>query len=171
MSMKQLLPLVLCILLFSSKALSVEMNVAFLDPNAAILETEEAKAFEEALQEDLKLELDAAKKLREELAELRERLDKEEDILSKEERQRLVADIRAKNVRFEGQAELLQKVQQQRLEELVERIRPDLVKVLDDLIAIEGYDAVMLMGSQIYYVNPIRNITRKVTAELNELNN
>lgn len=157
--------------LFCQPVWAADLNIAFLNRQAAILSTDRAKKFDEKLRDELKIEFNSVQGLRDEISDLRDRLRKEEDILSDEQRQKLEDDIRARGVRFEAQARALQQVQQQRLEVFLEDIAPSLAEVLTDLIAVEGYDAILSLDPRtqsVLYVNPIRDITRKVTEKLNE---
>lgn len=166
---KLLLISVLLIALISG-ASAAELNIAFLDVDKAILDTDEAKEFNTKLEEELQGELDAVKALDAELEELRDRLQKEEAILSDSERQLLLSELRSKRTRRDGRVQLLQQHQQQELRRLVEQVSPSLTEILEDLIALESYDAVLRFDRQsVLYVNPIRDITRKVTERLNNL--
>lgn len=164
------LPFVLCGALFAAtSAFAADLNIAFLDVERAILGTEEAKRFNEALEKELRADIETVKKLNKQVQELEEKLIKDEDILSETERRRMLSDMRAKRLQREGQARLLQQVQQARQTALFERVAPDLQAIMDDLIAIENYDAVLRKDEQALYVNPVHDITRKVTERLNDL--
>lgn len=157
------------VFLLSPSAFAADLNIAFLNDQNAILASNRAKDFEEELRQELEIELNSVKLLREDLTELQEELKRDDAILSESERQRLQSTIRSKGVRFEAQARALQQIQQERLEGLLEEMRPAVTSVVNDLIAVEGYDAILRINPQnTLYVNPIRDITRKVTSKLNE---
>lgn len=160
----------LCSFLLLSGTAFANMNIAFLDARRAIFETDYAKEFIKSLEEELEAEIDSVTSLSEQLTELRDQLSKDRDVISEEERSRVLADIRTKNLRIESQSQVLQQIQQQRADALVEQFGPNLQTILNDLIALEGYDAVIHFSRQtVLYVNPIRDITRKVTEKLNEI--
>ncbi len=162
--------LVLLLVSLVPSAAVAELNIVFLDANKAILETDEAKEFTEDLEEELKPQLDSVKALNDEMEALQNRLQKEEAILSESQRQLLVSDIRAKRARRDGQLQLLQQIQQQEVQRLLEKFAPRLEEVVEDLIALESYDAVLYFNRQaVFYVNPLRDITRKATEKLNNL--
>lgn len=159
----------LCFGLLSGVAVAAN-GIVFLDVQKAIFETEEAKAFAAELEDELRAELDSVKVLSDNLKLLQEQLSKDEAIMSDSERQLLLADIRSKRSRLEGQAQLINQVQQQEFERLIVQLTPSMNKVVEDLVELEGYEAVLRVSSQtVVYINPIRNITRKVTEKLNQL--
>ena len=161
--------MVLCLGVLSGVAVA-SGNIVFLDVQKAIFETEEAKAFATALEDELKTELDSIKALNENLKALQERLNKDEAIMSDSEKQLLLADIRSKRSRLEAQAQLINQVQQQEFERLIAQLTPSMNQVVEDLVELESYEAVLRVSNQtVVYINPIRNITRKVTEKLNQL--
>lgn len=162
------LAFVLFVALVSANVMAATASIAFLDEQTAILDTERAKAFRKELEDELKSEIQDVRQINAELQSLQEKITKDRDIMSNEERQRLVNDVRAKNVKGENLAESIREIQQQRLQMLFQEMNNDLTKVVGAIIELENYDAVFRYTPQnIIFVNKDYDITARVTEGLN----
>jgi len=153
---------------FTNQAFA-QLKVALLDAQRAVLSTDEAQKLQADLEEEFKSELESITRLNDEITELENRLSRENDILSEEARRKLLAEARIKRLRRDGQTQILQELQNQRLTELAQEIQPKLRAVLQDLVEVERYDLVLAYTPQnVLYVNSKHDITRIVTEKLNE---
>ncbi len=147
---------------------NAELKIAMLDPQRAVENTNEAKVMFDALEEELKAELETTNKLKDEIERLRDSLAKDEAIMSAEQKRRGQRDIREKTLRYTNTARLIQEVRNQRLEELFRELQPRLKAELEDLVELEGYDLVLTFSPQTaLYVNPKHDITRRISENLN----
>jgi outer membrane protein len=157
------------VLALSAGSAVAQIKVASLDVLQAISNSEEAQSLFTTVQEDLQADQDALTALQTEIAELREQLAKDSEILSDAEQRRLVNDIESKQGDLQFQAQKLRKEFNDRQQEIVSQIVPKLDAVLKDLVEIEGYDFILNKNQQtVLYVNTKHDITRKVTEKLNE---
>lgn len=156
-------------LLATTGAVNAQLKIALLDPQRAVLATTVAEKLIENLKEEYKSELETINRLSDEITKLEETLKKDNEIISNAAKNKLRSKIRLKKLRRDGQAQILQELQKQRIEELAREMQPKLQAVLNDLIEIEGYDLVLPLNPQnILYVNPKHDVTRKVTEKLDE---
>ena len=149
-------------------AQAADLNIVFLDEQSAVLDTERAQVFRKELEEELQSELDQVKQLNDDLQALQEQITRDGEIMSKEERQRLINEARSKGVRGENLAESIREIQQQRVKLLFQELGDDLTSVVNDIIADYEYDAVLRLAPQsVIYVQQKHDITSKVTERLN----
>ena len=154
-------------LLLAAPSAVAELKIAVLDTQRAIAQTEEATAFLEDAQNELQAEQDEVNGLGEQIRGLQEQLEKDGEIMSPSEQRRIQKDIEDKQLDLQYQVNKLQKALNDKQQELLQLMAPKLNAVLEDLIALEGFDLIMERGS-LRYVNPKHNITRRVTEKLNE---
>ncbi|MCZ6709598.1 MAG: OmpH family outer membrane protein [Gammaproteobacteria bacterium] len=146
---------------------SAELNVAVLDTQRALIESEEAKILLKRAQEELQKEEDSVRSLGEEILALQEKLKTDGEVMSATEQRKMTKDIEDKQIDYQFLVNKLQKQVNDRRQELLAQMVPKIDKVLKDLIEIEGYDMIMERGN-LRYVNSRHDITRKVTEKLNE---
>ncbi|MCZ6853809.1 MAG: OmpH family outer membrane protein [Gammaproteobacteria bacterium] len=146
---------------------SAELNVAVLDTQRALIESEEAKILLKRAQEELQKEEDSVRSLGEEILALQEKLKTDGEVMSATEQRKMTKDIEDKQIDYQFLVNKLQKQVNDRRQELLAQMVPKIDKVLKDLIEIEGYDMIMERGN-LRYVNSRHDITRKVTERLNE---
>lgn len=162
---------IVCLVLTFGLSALAQFKVALIDPQLAIFETEDGKAEREAWDVADKPEVDRLNALQDDINSLQERLRTDGDILSSEELQDLNDEIELKSNSYQSGLQLFQQSWTRRLNAFVRDFRPRFNAVLEDLIAIEGYDMVFSYNPQntnILYTNPKHDVTRKVTEMLNE---
>lgn len=159
--------LALCGLLLTVPVAAAELEIAVLDTQRAIVSTEEAQALMEKAQSELQEEETEVNALGEELLALQQQLEQDGEIMSPSEQRRIQKEIEDKQIDYQYLVNKLQKQLNDKRQELLQVMAPKLNAVLEDLIALEGYDLIMERAN-LRYVNPKHDITRRVTEKLNE---
>ena len=144
-----------------------QLKVAVVNTVQAIQQSEEATAFTEQLQQELAPEQTELQGLQQEIADLRQRVQDEGDVMSADEQRKVARDIENKQIDLEFRAQKLQKDVQDRQQELIQVMGPKVQAIVNDLVEVERYDLVF-ERSNVGYVNPRHDITAKVTEKLNE---
>lgn len=162
-----LLAVSLCGLLFSTASVAADLNIAVLDTQRALVESEEAKKLVEKINRELKQEEADAKKLNDEIRAMQEKLNKDGEVMSATEKRKTTKSIEDKQIDLQFMVNKLQKELNDRRQELLQQMVPKVDAVLKDLIELEGYDFILERGS-LRYANPKHDITRKVTEKLNK---
>ena len=155
------------LLVLCAGSVSAELKIAVVDPQRAMLESDEAKGLLTQASEDLKDEQDEVTELRDDIVALQEKLQKDGEVMSQAEQRKVQKEIESKQLDFEFGYKKLQKEPQDRQQAIFQQIGPKYQKVIQDLIEIEGYDLIMDRNSLIY-ANSKHEITRKITEKLNE---
>ncbi len=164
---KRLAATLLAVFSFAAVGVAAEFKFAVVEVQRAIGDSEEAKSLLAQMDQDLKQDQDALQQLATDMQALRERLQKDAEILGDAERRSLQKDIEDKQIDSEFGVNKLRKEVQDRQQEIFRQMFPKYEAVLTDLIEIEGYDVVFPRGG-LLYVNTKHDITRKVTEKINE---
>ena len=144
-----------------------EMKIVVLDSVRAILESEEASVLIEAAEQEMKTEQDEIRSLQEEGLALQERLQKDRDVMSPAEQASIGKQLEDLQVELQFKSQQLQKAVQDKRQEILVALAPKFEKVRNDLIQVEGYDMILAPNSLVY-VNPINDITKRITERMNE---
>ena len=156
-------------LFFIAPAVSAEMKIVVLDPQAAILASDEAQLLIEAAQKELQPEIDELRTMQEDIQALQEKLQKDGEVMSESERRKAVKDIESMGTDLQFGSQKLQKENQDRVQEILQSLGPKFQKVLNDLIQIDQIDLILpATPNQLLYANPRHDISRRVTEKLNE---
>ena len=154
-------------LLFASASAHAELNIAVLNTQRAVLESDEAKAMIEKIRADVERDEQAVKKLGEEIQAINARLQKDADTLSNSEKRKMQKQIEDKQIDYQFQVNKLQKEVQDRQQEIFAQLAPKVDAVLKDMIEKNGYDMIV-QSSELLYAKQKHNITRQVTENLNK---
>ena len=153
-------------LLFATVAVA-ELNVAVLDMQRAILESDEAVAFIKQTQAEVAPDAEKVKKIETSARKLQERLVKDGAIMSESEKKKLIESIEEKEVNFKYLVGKLQNTQKQKQQELLALMNPKVQIALNTLLEDSKYDLVLRRQSLIFS-NEALDITAKLTAILNK---
>lgn len=134
----------------------------------ALFNTEAARELEASIREELGEDERRLEQLNAELREIIERAQRDESILSEAEMRRLNADAQDKQVQLRVVAERLQEAWEQRQQQFVDSMRPNLGQAIESVVQEGNYD-IVLNAEQVAYFDNAYNITALVTARLNEL--
>ena len=156
------------LLALSAPAAMAEVKIAIVDVQGAILQSEEAQRLLQQIQAEFKDEEDEIRQIQSDAATMLERLQKDAEVMSDAEKRRLQQQIESKNNDFVFFRQKLQRQVEERQQELFSGIQGKVQKAIEELVKSEDYDLILPRQAALY-VNPVYNITRKVTEKLNEL--
>jgi outer membrane protein len=162
------------VLLLSSLAgaqAAVQGKVAVLDPQLAIISTDEAQKRLKALdsQPDFDSNKKALDKLKKDYEDTVKQLQKDMATLSAEQKDAQGKKLESKRSDMEHIARKLQASQQDLLQSLMQEMEPKFKKVVSDLIKSENI-GLLLDARAVMHVDAGFNITNKVTEQLNKAN-
>ena len=156
------------LLALSAPAAVAEVKIAIVDVQGAILQSEEAKRLLQQIQSEFTDEEEEIRQIQSEAATMLERLQKDAEVMSDAEKRRIQQQIESKNNDFVFFRQKLQRQVEERQQELFSGINGKVQKAIEELVKSEDYDLILPRQAALY-VNPVYNITRKVTEKLNEL--
>jgi outer membrane protein len=154
-------------MLLSQSALA-EVKLAFVDVQRAILSTEEAKRIQTQVAEEFKDEQAELRQISTDAAALMQRAQKDEEVMSADEKARISQELTDKDEEFKFRGERLQRQVNARQGELFGGMDVKLQKAIETLVLSEDYDVILPRNSALY-VGDLYDITRKVTETLNEM--
>ncbi len=159
--------ILLPVLLLTAGSAFAEMKIAVVNVQRAIGESEEAKALIAKLESDLAPDNTAVKNLNSQINQLQEKFVKDGDVMSDPEKRKLQKEIEDKQGDYQFQVNKLQKVVNERQQDILGQMAPKLDAVLKDMIAKEQYDLV-IHRQNVLYADPKHDITVQVTEALNQ---
>jgi outer membrane protein len=154
-------------ILLSQSALA-EVKLAFVDVQRAILSTEEAKRIQAQVAEEFKDEQAELRQISTDAAALMQRAQKDEEVMSADEKGRISQELNDKDEEFKFRGERLQRQVNARQGELFGGMDVKLQNAIEALVLSEDYDVILPRNSALY-VGDLYDITRKVTEKLNEM--
>ncbi len=101
------------------------------------------------------------------ITQLQEKFNKDGDVMSDAEKRKLQKDIEDKQIEYQFQVNKLQKVVNERQQDILQQMAPKLDAVLKDIIAKDQYDLV-IHRQNVLYVDAKYDITAQVTEKLNQ---
>lgn len=151
--------------LFSVTALS--QNVAVIDTQAAILQTQVAQDAFKALEEESEYAsmVEQAKELQAERQSLAEALQKDAETLSNEEIAGVQKDIQEKSTDLEFVLGKIQAKQNETIQSIAAQLNPAMMQIINDLIVAKKIQ-ILLGQDQVLYSDSSVNITEQVTDAL-----
>jgi len=155
------------VLLLAAGSAFAEMKIAVVNVQRAIGESTEAKAMIAKLESDLGPDQTTVKNLGASITQLQEKFNKDGDVMSEPEKRKLQKDIEDKQIEYQFQVNKLQKVVNERQQDILQQMAPKLDAVLKDIIAKEQYDLV-IHRQNVLYVDAKFDITAQVTEKLNQ---
>ena len=156
-------------MVFAAPAAVAEVKIAVVDVQAAILNSEEAKRLLAQIQEEFKDEEEKIRNIQTEAAVLFERMQKDAEVMSEAEKRRVQQQIESKNNDFVYNRQKLQRLIEERQQELFACIYQKVQSAIEELVKSDDYDLIVPRQAALY-VSEIYNITRKVTEKLNQMN-
>jgi outer membrane protein len=156
-------------MVFAAPAAVAEVKIAVVDVQAAILNSEEAKRLLAQIQEEFKDEEEKIRNIQTEAAVLFERMQKDAEVMSEAEKRRVQQQIESKNNDFVYNRQKLQRLIEERQQELFAGIDQKVQSAIEELVKSDDYDLIVPRQAALY-VSEIYNITRKVTEKLNQMN-
>jgi outer membrane protein len=152
-----------------SLTVSAEMKLAVVDVDRAIAGSEDAQKLLRQLQQEFSTDEDTIKKIQTEAAELLQKMQKDSDVMSDNEKRRIQQEIESLNNDFVYQRQKLQKEVAARQSELFAGTEDKVRKAIEELVLENDYDMILPRAAALY-VGDLYDVTRKVTEKLNEMN-
>ena len=135
----------------------------------ALFNSQAAQELQAQINEEFKDDQERADRLNTELRTIAERAQRDESIMSDAEKRKVSSDAQEKQVQLQMIAERVQGALQQRNQAFIDSQRQNLGAAIQSVVAEGAYNIVLNAESVAFFDNAY-DITSKVTAKLNELN-
>ncbi len=142
-------------------------RVAVLDWQAALMESKTIQDEFKKADQQLSNEQGRARQLAEEAKGLQDRLQRDGSIMNEDEKRRLSQQLEQKAQEYQFIASRLQKQQQDMRQEIVEKHRPNLEKIVNELIKQHKID-ILLDKQAAAFAAPEFDLTQQVADRLNK---
>lgn len=157
------------LLLTSSVALAQQPVVGVVNLEQALFNSQVAKEMQAAISEEFSDDQERAERLDTELRDLVARAQRDESIMSESEKRKINSDAQEKQVQLRLISERVQGALQERQQAFVDSQRQNLGAAIQAVVQEGGYTLVLNADSVAFFDN-VYDISGKVTAKLNELN-
>lgn len=141
-------------------------KVGVVDMERALFLSDAAKTSIRQFEKDNQPDVDKLKGLQGELIKLKEKIEKEGDVLSDDERRKLANGYEEKTAEYKFYATKLQQLEQKWKQEFFQTQLPNLERELKAIIEEGGYDVVLQSGAVIYS-SPASDLTKTLLDRLN----
>ncbi len=152
-------------MLFSAMAFA-QTKVAVVDMERALFLSNAAQASIAQFEKDNTSDINKLKSLEQSLRDLREKIEKDADIMSDDEARRLRNRFEEQSAEFQFFARKLQQMEQQWKRDFFQTQLPNIERLLKAIIDEGGYDVVLQSGAVIYSA-PSIDLTRSLLERLN----
>jgi len=153
---------------FFSQAAFAEVKVAVVDQLAAIANTKEVKSLEKKFEVEIEAEKGKLVALSDEITELEKRLQKEGDVMSAAESDRVQSDIKDKQLDRNVLIKKLQNRNQTAQQEIIRTLSPKFKEVMEKIQKDENYDLILERRATLW-ANEKYDITDKVTSSIDAI--
>lgn len=143
-----------------------EMKIAVVDMQRAVLASDEAKAAVEKFRTAKQDDIDTISKLETELKGIQEKIAKDGEVMSEDERRKLKNSFEEKATTYKFHRQNMQKAEQQELQQLAQMMEPKMQKALKAIIDENKYDLV-LRPEMVIFNGPSTDITKLLLEQLN----
>lgn len=154
-------------LAFGATPALAEVKIAIVNVQAAIANSDQSKKLVGQMQKEFAKEQDQLQKIQSDAASLLEKAQKNSDVMSDDQKRKLQNEIEDKNSDFQYFRQRLQKQVQERRNELFAPVDKEVQQAIEDLVRENDYDLVIPAQAALY-VNPVYDVTNKVTEKLNK---
>ncbi|HEY8331137.1 MAG TPA: OmpH family outer membrane protein [Pseudomonas sp.] len=144
-----------------------EMNIAVLNYQMALLESDAAKKYAVDAEKKFGPQLTRLKTLESDAKRIQDRLMKEGDKLPQSERERLELEFKQKARDFQFQSKELNESKAVADRDMLKQLKPKLDKAVEEVIKSGSYDLVLERGA-VVDVKPKFDITPKVIERMNQ---
>jgi len=151
-----------------SAAVAAELKIAVLDYQQALLESDAAERYAVDSEKRFGPQLEKLKKLESEAERLQKRLVNEGDKLTQADRERLDLEFRQKARDLQTQTNELNQAKGLSDREVLEKLRPNLNKAVEEVIKKGAYDLVIDRAALVD-LKPSLDITKQVIERMNQL--
>ena len=161
--------LLLALLLVGGTATAVAqdaMKVAVLDMNAALFNSEIAKAVDESVRAETSQDEQKVRALAEEATGLQQRLQNDASTMSDDEKRRIAGQIEEIGVQYQFLVQKIQNLVQERRQQFQQTYAPNLIQAITTVVEEGAYDLVLRAEAALHFRTDF-DITARVTEKLN----
>lgn len=162
--MRVILFTLLCIV--SAMSSAADTKVAVIDMERALFLSDAAKTSIQQFENDNRGDIDKLKAIQQDVVKTREKLDKEGDIMSEDDRRKMMGDIEEKSQEFQFYSRKLKQLEDKWKRGFFNQQLPELEVMLKEIIDLGKYDLVLNAGSVVYAV-PTVDLTKQLLEKLN----
>ena len=141
-------------------------KVAVVDMERALFMSDAAKESIKKFEQDNKNEIEKLKGIQQQLLSLKEKMEKDGDVMSDDERRKLANDYEESSTELKFYGRKLQQLEQKWKQDFFQTQLPDLEKLLKAIIDEGGYDVVLQAGA-VVYSSPKADLTKLLLERLN----
>lgn len=157
----------LSLALATQGAFAQDTKIGILNAIQALFNSDAAGVIQAELEQEFSADQERANTLTEQLTTLRDEFQQNEAVMSEDEIRRMNANAQDLNVQLQLIGERIQQAIQQKNQDFVQLMQPDLAKAVTDVVAEGGFDLILNAESAPFF-SPVLDITARVTAKLNE---
>jgi outer membrane protein len=154
------------LLAMATTFVQAEMKIAVVDMQRAVLASDEAKAAVEKFRAAKQEEIDTITALETALKGIQDKIAKDGEIMSEDERRKLKNSFEEKATTYKFHRQNMQKAEQQELQLLAQKMEPQMQKALKAIIDEKKYDLVV-RPEMVIYNAPGTDITKLLLEKLN----
>lgn len=147
-------------------AAAEDTKVAVVDMERALFLSDAAKTSAQQFEKDNKADIDKLKGLEQQLLTLKDKMEKDGDVMSDDELRKLKNDYEQTTTEYKFYGNKLQQLNQKWKREFFQTQLPDLEQLLKAIIDEGGYDVVLQAGA-VVYSSPKADLTKLLLERLN----
>jgi outer membrane protein len=156
----------IALLAMTTSFAQAEMKIAVVDMQRAVLASDEAKVAVEMFRAAKQDDIDTISQLETELKGIQDKMAKDGEIMSEDERRKLKNSFEEKATTYKFHRQNMQKAEQQELQQLAQAMEPRMQKALKAIIDEKKYDLVV-RPDMVIYNGPGTDITKLLLEQLN----
>jgi outer membrane protein len=156
----------IALLAMTASFAQAEMKIAVVDMQRAVLASDEAKVAVEMFRAAKQDDIDTISQLETELKGIQDKMAKDGEIMSEDERRKLKNSFEEKATTYKFHRQNMQKAEQQELQQLAQAMEPRMQKALKAIIDEKKYDLVV-RPDMVIYNGPGTDITKLLLEQLN----
>ncbi|CCK75201.1 Putative outer membrane protein, chaperone Skp (OmpH) family [Oleispira antarctica RB-8] len=157
----------IALLAMAASFAQAEMKIAVVDMQRAVLASDEAKIAVEKFRAAKQDDIDTISKLETELKGIQDKIAKDGEIMSEDERRKLKNSFEEKATTYKFHRQNMQKAEQQELQQLAQAMEPKMQKALKTIIDENKYDLVV-RPEMVIFNGPGTDITKLLLEQLNK---
>ncbi|MFT4888811.1 MAG: outer membrane protein [Pseudohongiellaceae bacterium] len=158
---------ILGLVLVTQGAIAQDTKIGVLNAIQALFNSDAAGVIQAELESEFSSDQDRANTLTEQLTALRDEFQQNEAVMSEDEVRRMNSNAQDLNVQLQLIGERIQAAIQEKNQNFVQLMQPDLATAVTDIVAEGGFDLILNADSAPFF-SPVLDITARVTAKLNE---
>ena len=167
MNTRQILLVGLALAFFAQGAVAQDTKIGVLNALQALFNSDSAQVVQTELEQDFALDEARATELTEQLQTLQSEYQQNEAVMTEDEIRRMNANAQDLQVQLQLIQERVQQALQEKNQQFLASMQNELAAAVTDVVAEGGFDLILNADTAPYFA-PVRDITARVTAKLNE---